>query len=112
MDTIMPNITSEQLREAAAIKDQIEALEAQLADLLSGSEGGSASAAPVAATPGKRRGRKPGSKNKPKASIEATPSGSTVPAAKKAAKRQMSPEGRARIIAAQKARWAKIKKGK
>ncbi|MCB1098049.1 MAG: hypothetical protein KDN22_20930 [Verrucomicrobiae bacterium] len=103
------NLTSEQLREAAAVKDQIEALEAKLAGLLSGSGESSAPAAPV---PGKRRGRKPGSKNKPKASAESAASESAAPTAKKKAKRQMSPEGRARIIAAQKARWAKIKKGK
>ncbi len=102
MDNNITNITSEQLREAAAIKDQIEALEAKLAGLLSG-----------AATPGARRGRKPGSKNKGKVSSGSNPSNpSTAPTAKKKAKRQMSPEGRARIIAAQKARWAKIKKGK
>ncbi|MCB1098034.1 MAG: hypothetical protein KDN22_20855 [Verrucomicrobiae bacterium] len=107
------NLTSEQLREAAAIKDQIEALEAKLAGLLSGAGVSAVSAAPVAATPGKRRGRKPGSKNKVKASAESTPSDSAAaPTAKKKAKRQMSPEGRARIIAAQKARWAKAKKGK
>ncbi|MEO8597112.1 MAG: hypothetical protein ABI759_27585 [Candidatus Solibacter sp.] len=39
----------------------------------------------------------------------------TVPAAKKAAprkqKHKMSAEGRARIAAAQRARWAKVKKG-
>ena len=114
MDNSITNITSEQLREAAAIKDQIEALEAKLAGLLSGAGVSSVlAAAPVAATPGKRRGRKPGSKNKVKASAESTPSDSAAaPTAKKKAKRQMSPEGRARIIAAQKARWAKVKKGK
>ncbi|MGK0190419.1 MAG: hypothetical protein ACI9R3_006246 [Verrucomicrobiales bacterium] len=110
---IIANLTSEQLREAAAIKDQIEALETKLAGLLSGAGASSTSAAPVAAAPGKRRGRKPGSKNKAKAATESIPSDSAAaPTVKKTAKRQMSPEGRARIVAAQKARWAKIKKGK
>jgi hypothetical protein len=39
---------------------------------------------------------------------KATPSPDPVPAKKK--KRKMSPEGRARIVAAVKARWAKQKK--
>ena len=47
--------------------------------------------------PGKRRGRPKGSTNKP-------PSGSLT---RKAAKRTISPEGKARIAAAQKARWTK-----
>ena len=38
------------------------------------------------------------------------PSGTTVPTTKK--KRNLSPEGRARIAAAVKARWAKQKKGR
>jgi hypothetical protein len=105
MDNIITNITSEQLRAAAAIKDQISRLEADLAALLGG---GKASPAPAVAAPGKKRGRKPGSKNK--ATAAAAPS--AVPAKKKAAKRKMSAEGRARIIAAQKARWAKVKAGK
>jgi len=64
------------LRKAANLKEQIEALESELASLI----GGTASvAAPKVA------GRK---------------------------KRGMSPEGRARIIAAQKARWAKVKAAK
>lgn len=49
----------------------------------------------------KKRGRKPGQKTAAKAP--------SAKAAKKA-KRTMSPEGRARIAAAQKARWAAQKK--
>ena len=60
MDNIIKNITSEQLREAAAIKDQISRLEADLAALL----GGGNASAPTVAAPVKKRGRKPGSKNK------------------------------------------------
>jgi hypothetical protein len=96
MNNNVSNITAGKLREAAAIKDQIDRLEAELAAILSGG------AAPAV---GKRRGRKPGAKNKPK-------DGTAAPTSKKKAKRKMSAEGRARIGAAQKARWAKIKKGK
>lgn len=54
-------------------------------------------------TTGKRRGRPP-------ASVSLSASGSS--AKKRGKRRGMSPEGRARIAAAQKARWAKIKGGK
>ncbi|MEZ5328163.1 MAG: hypothetical protein R3F19_24225 [Verrucomicrobiales bacterium] len=103
MDNIITNITSEQLRAAATIKDQIAALEADLAAILGGAAA-APPAAPAGSVTGKKRGRKPGSKNK-----STTDSGAP---AKKSAKRKMSPEGRARIIAAQKARWAKAKAGK
>ncbi len=52
--------------------------------------------------PGRRRGRPKGSTNKPEAAHASVP--------KKATKRTMSLEGKARIAAAQKARWAKQKK--
>jgi hypothetical protein len=48
----------------------------------------------------KRRGRPPGTGAKPK------------PAKKKKGKRKMSAEGRARIVEAQRKRWAAVKKGK
>ncbi len=54
-------------------------------------------------TTGKRRGRPKGSVNKP--STQAVPA---VPV--KASKRTMSPEGKARLVAALKARWAAKKK--
>jgi hypothetical protein len=72
----LSNLTSQQLRKAAAIKDKLLSLQRELNKLL-----GAGATSPVA--PKKRKTRK------------------------------MSPAGRARIIAAQKARWAKIKgKGK
>ena len=64
------NLTSNQLRHAADLKDQIEALEAELSALLGGNP---------EPTTGRRRG--------------------------------MSADGRARIAAAQRARWAKIRAG-
>lgn len=78
----------EQLKKAVAIAEQIKTLEAQLEAILSGSV-----AAPAT------RGRKP----------KAVKAEKAVSTGKK--KRMMSPEGRARIAAAQKARWAKAKKG-
>jgi hypothetical protein len=75
----MINLTSTQLRKAADLKDQIASLQAQLTTLL----GGSKTSAPAATV-------------KPML-------------AKKGA---MSAAGKARIIAAQKARWAKIKAAK
>jgi hypothetical protein len=70
------NLSAQQLRQAASIKDQIQSLENQLAKIL----GSSTPATPTLATP--------------------------KPAKKKG---KMSKAGRANIIAAQKARWAKIK---
>jgi hypothetical protein len=80
------NITAAALRRAAAIRDQIEKLQAQVTSILSGT-------AP-------RRGRKPGRVAKKAAS------------AKPRKRRKLSPEARARIVAAVKARWAREKAGK
>jgi hypothetical protein len=56
-----------------------------------------------ASAAGKRRGRPP-------ASAKLQSIMASLPTAAKRTKRKMSAEGRARIIAAQKARWAKIRK--
>jgi len=66
-----------QLKEAVTIAEQIEKLQATLAGLIGGS-----------------------------ASVTTAPKVASAPAAK-AGKRTMSPEARARIAAAQRARWAK-----
>lgn len=79
-------LTSERLRRAAAIVEQIQALQTQLDSLLQGTATVPAVAAKAA--PAKKvakRGRKPG-------------------------KRTMSPEARARIAEAQKKRWAALKR--
>jgi hypothetical protein len=81
------NITADALRRAAAIRDQIEKLQAQVTSILSGT-------AP-------RRGRKPGYVAK-KAAARGRPR----------KRRKLSPEARARIVAAVKARWARVKAGK
>jgi hypothetical protein len=71
--------TLSQLKQAVSIAEQIEKLQATLASLVGGS-------APVASAP----------------------KAASSPVAK-AGKRTMSPEARARIAAAQRARWAKSK---
>lgn len=72
--------------------EQIEKLQAELASMF----GGEAAKA-VVSTTDRRRGR---------------PAKADKPAKEKKPKRQMSEEARARIVAAQKKRWAKIKKEK
>ena len=77
----MNNPTLDQWKRGLAIAEEIAALEKELAAILHGK---SASAAPAAKAPSASPRRKKG---------------------------KMSAEGRARIVAAQKARWAKIKSG-
>jgi hypothetical protein len=69
---MISNLSAQQLRQAATIKDQIDSLQTELDRLLGSSNG------------------------------QAAPTG----------KRTMSASARARIGAAQKARWAKVKKEK
>lgn len=81
--------TPETLTRANQIIAQIESLQSEFVGLFAGK---------TTAT-GKRRGRPPGSGRKMTAA-------DGVPA--KVRRRKMSPEGRARIAAAAKARWAKF----
>ena len=83
MPTTIPSIES--LQRAVLLTEQIEQLQAELNRIFGGS-GGKVSTAPAAATP---QAAKPGRK-----------------------KGKMSAAGRASIVAAQKARWAKIKAAK
>ena len=76
MNTSLANLSAQQLRRAAAIKDQIESLEKELQRIF-----GAAETAEKPQAPRKKR-------------------------------RRMSAAGRARISAAAKARWAKIKAAK
>lgn len=80
-------VSPESIRRAAEIVQTIEQLQAELTGLFGG--------APVAAP--KRRGRPPGVRA---AAQEEPVQGRT---------RNMSPEGRARIAAAAKARWARVR---
>jgi hypothetical protein len=108
-DHPLNNISADALRQAADIRDQIEALQASLDAILTGS------AAPAA--PKKKPGRPKGSANKVvAAAAEATAETPAASGKKKASKRKggkrvISPEGLERIRAAQKARWAKVNKG-
>lgn len=87
---ITPSV--ENLKRAIEVAEQIEKLQAELSAMF----GGEAAKA-VVSTTGRRRGR---------------PAKADKPAKEKKPKRQMSEEARARIVAAQKKRWAKIKKEK
>lgn len=92
----MPTPSLDQLKRAITIKEQIQSLEAELASILSGAFG-----AGNTVLAGKRKYTKKGS-------TEAAPK----EAKPKKVRKQMSEEGRAKIVAAQKKRWAKIKKEK
>lgn len=76
------NLTPSQLKQAADIKEQIAALENELQAIVRGGGGGSSRISNGAPAPYRTR------------------------------RNRMSAAGRARIIAAQKARWAKFKKAK
>ena len=78
----MLNLTVAQLKKAADVKEKIDALNAELSALLGG-----AIPAPFVTAPTARRGRPPGKRG------------------------GMSAAGKARIAAAARARWAKIKSG-
>jgi hypothetical protein len=84
MTNTLSNLTAKQLRQAATIREKIDALEKDLADILNLTP-----EAPVAA-------RKPGRPRKQAVASVQAPKG----------KRRMSKAGRARIAAAAKARWA------
>ena len=105
--------TLAQLQRAIVISEQIEALQAEMKGIFSGSAP-SAKAAPTAKAAPAKTGtfkRSPETIAKMKASQQARWAKLKAPASAKtpAKKGGMSPEGRAAIVAAQKARWAKIK---
>jgi hypothetical protein len=75
-----PNTTVDQLKRAIVVAEQIEKLKAELAAILGGTPTKQAEPAKVTSAPVKRR-----------------------------KKRKLSPESRARIVAAVKARWARVK---
>lgn len=120
MATIL-ELSSSQLKRAADLKDQIEVLNAELAQLLGASAAPMATPAPAA--PKKRGPKKGGMSAEGRARIAAAQKarwakvkGQKLAVSAKpelpAKKRKMSAAGRAAIIAAQKARWAKVKASK
>lgn len=84
MSTTNPSIAA--LRRAIEISERIASLEAELRTVLAGGAARPVTAAPVAAA--------------------------VAAPARRGKKRKMSPEARARIVAAQKARWAKFNAAK
>jgi hypothetical protein len=88
-----PQPSADTLRRAASLLDDIEKLQAQFGAILGGT-------AP-------RRGRKPGPQ--PKAEVLESPAPAKM---KRRKKRKLSPEARARMVAAVKARWARVRAGK
>jgi hypothetical protein len=110
METLT-NLTPQQLRRAADVKERIEALEKELSQLL----GAAAPApAPVAAAVAPKRKKISAAgiariRAAQKARWAAVKKGkiSSKPARKQ--KRNVSPAGRARLAALARARWAKVK---
>jgi CTP:molybdopterin cytidylyltransferase MocA len=100
--TTLDSLSVAQLREAIAVKEQIEQLETQLASLF-----GERTTPKVADK--KRRGMSAASRARMSAAARArwAKIKATKPKTKK--RRKMSAEGRARISAAAKARWKKAK---
>jgi hypothetical protein len=95
MPTSLLELPIATLEKVLSIRKQIEALKVLEMQILGGTEVGNVKVA-------KRRGRPP-------KAASTSVAVSTAPVVK-AKRRTMSPEGRARIAAAQKARWAKLKK--
>ncbi len=109
----LSSLTSNQLKRAAAIKDQIEVLHQELANLT-----GEETAAPVAKPARKKISAAGIAKIKAAqkarwAKVRAAKTSGTKPtakvAAKPAGKKKMSAAARAKIAAAAKARWAAVK---
>jgi hypothetical protein len=113
------NLTPSQLRQAADLKEKIEALETELAALAEGKTPALVEA-PEPAEPAKpgRRTMSPAHKAKIRAAQKIRwakySAGKTTPAVKpgKRGPNKMSAAGRAAISAAAKARWAKIRAAK
>ena len=91
-----------QLKRAIAVSEQIEKLQAELQSIL----GTTGAVAPT----GKRKYTRRAVVGAPAA--EGAEAAAAPAGKRKKRKVKMSAEGRARIVAAQKARWAKIKKAK
>lgn len=112
-----PNIHT--LKRAVALAEQIESLQAELADILGSSKAGS-SQVTVSAAPAKRGRKKKGklsaeglanmraAQQARWARVRGASTSAPAPTRKKK-KGGMSAAGRASIVAAQKLRWAKVK---
>src|SRR5687767_13287561 len=110
----LTDLSTDQLRRAVAVKEQIESLERQLASLLGG--GGAVGRPPGGGRRGGRRTMSASARARIAAAQRARwarhkagkPAAARVGGRKR---RRMSAEARARIAAAQRARWARVKGG-
>jgi len=108
----LSSLTSNQLKRAAAIQEQIEALHHELNGLLGGSAPAAVSAAVAAPKAGRKKisaagiARIKAAQKLRWAKVKAAKP--AAPAARKT-KKKMSPAARAKIAAVAKARWAAIK---
>jgi hypothetical protein len=103
-DQTMTTLSASQLRRAADIKDEIEALQSTLARLLGGTNG--------AVAPRKRRKMSAAARAKIAAAQRARwakQRGAKVPKAAPKPRRKMSAVVRQRLAQLAKARWAKVK---
>jgi len=101
----LTDLTVAQLRQAAELKEKIDALTTELSAIFEGK----AVSAPAARGTLSQSERMKAYWAAKRASKGGTGTGNP---GKQKGKRTMSPEARAKIAAAQKARWAKLKTGK
>lgn len=105
MNGAFASLSSEQLRRAVAIKEQIEALERELNAILQGA-GGPQAAAPPPVAPA-RKVRMVTAAARPAAGTTGSPATTAAQETSPRPKRRaISPEGKRRIIEAQRRRWA------
>ena len=109
----LSTLSLDQLKRAVAIKEQITALESELAGFLGGSKANVAAPAPgkrslSEATKAKMRVAHQARWAKIRSAKGAAAPAKTAPKPK----RRLSPAGKARIIAGIKARWAKVRAAK
>jgi hypothetical protein len=108
---LLASLSVQQLKRAVQIKQQIEALDLELAQILDAKP-----SAPAPVRPRRKRTMSAAAKAKIAAAQKArwakrrNAAAPKNPAPKKT--RRLSPEGRANIVAATKARWAKIRAAK
>ncbi len=111
MSASIPSVV--QLQRAIKIAEKIQQLEAELASILGESHAVARSVAAEVPQGARPRGRRPYTFSAATLAKRAAARGQSeetpAPAAKPRKKFKMSPEGRAAIVAAQKARWAKQK---
>jgi hypothetical protein len=111
--TNLTTLTTSQLRQIIAIKEQIEKLEGEIDSIAAGGSGGEIPILPAEEAPKKRRrsaavrARMAAAQRARWAEIKGTGATDSKPA--KRGKRRISAAGRAAMSAAGKARWAKVK---